>query len=321
MSGRVERQSGWRAIAGALACVVACVGGCGGDAGSSSGGAATAGGKLRVVATVGMLADAARVIGGDRVEVTALMGPGVDPHLYKASEGDIRRLIEAQLILYVGLHLEGKMTGIFERMRGSKPTVAVGEKLPEHELRTAPGFAGTHDPHLWFDVALWSRALPHVAEAFAAADPGGAARYQQNLAAYQQELRALDVWVRERVAEVPAGQRVLVTAHDAFGYFGRAYDMEVVGLQGISTVTEAGLADIAGLVDMLVDRKIKAVFVETSVSERGVNAVIAGAAARGSEVRVGGTLYSDALGPAGSGAGVYVGMVRHNVTAIVEGLR
>ncbi|RME76251.1 MAG: manganese transporter [Planctomycetota bacterium] len=274
-----------------------------------------------MVATVGMLADAAREVAGERAEVAGLMGPGVDPHLYKASETDVELLVGADLILYVGLHLEGKMGSLFERLETRRPVVGVGETLPEAALRTVPGFAGAHDPHIWFDVKLWARALAALPGALARIDPEGRAAFEQRFARYRAELEALDRWVRERIATIPPERRVLVTAHDAFGYFGRAYGVEVIGLQGISTVTEAGLADVARLVDLLVERRIPAVFVESSVSRRGVQAVIEGARARGHAVRVGGTLYSDALGPPGSGAETYIGMVRHNVNTIVEALR
>ncbi len=278
-------------------------------------------GKLRVVATVGMLADAARAIGGDRVLVHALMGPGIDPHLFKASDADIGRLVDADAIVYVGLHLEGKMTRVFERMRRYKPTLAIGETLAPERLRTAPGFAGTYDPHIWFDVALWADALVALRDELIERDPAGAAHYRARWRRYDAELRALDRWVRARIAEIPARRRVLITAHDAFGYFGRAYGIEVRGLQGLSTVSEAGLRDLARLLDLIVARRIGAVFVESSVSRRGIEALIAGARARGHSLRIGGTLYSDALGPPGSGAETYIGMVRHNVNAIVEALK
>ncbi|GIW72855.1 MAG: manganese-binding lipoprotein MntA [Planctomycetota bacterium] len=325
------RHGGWRRrwpgpLAAALALLAGVAGACGDGGGPASGevpGISVQGRRapLRVVTTIGMLADAARAIGGERVQVQALMGPGVDPHLYKASQSDLELLRSADLIAYVGLHLEGKMTSIFERLRQRRPVVAVGEGLPPERLRAAPGFAGTYDPHIWFDVGLWSEACGVLAAALQALDPAGAEAYRAGLRAYQHELAELQAWVREQIATIPPRRRVLVTAHDAFGYFGRAYGIEVVGLQGISTVSEAGLADVARLVDLLVERELPAIFVESSVSDKGVRAVVAGAAARGHQVRIGGTLYSDALGPEGSGAETYLGMVRHNVRTIVQALR
>jgi manganese/zinc/iron transport system substrate-binding protein len=289
--------------------------GCGGrDAGGGDG-------VLDVTATIGMIADVATHVGGERVRVTGLMGPGVDPHLYKASEGDLERLGEADLILYNGLNLEGKMSDLLVRMSRTRPTVAVTEAVPESLLRTPPEMQGHWDPHLWFDVALWMRATERTRDALIEADPGGRAVFEANAAAYLDTLRALDAWVRERIATIPREGRVLVTAHDAFGYFGRAYDIEVVGLQGISTVSEFGLADVRRIVDLIVTRRIRAVFVESSVPRRSIEAVVEGCRARGHDVAIGGTLYSDAMGAAGTPDGTYVGMVRANVNAIVEALR
>lgn len=274
-----------------------------------------------VVATTSMIADLARHVGGERVAVTGLMGPGVDPHLYKASEGDVTRMAGADLILYNGLHLEGKMTELFEQMpqRGI-PTVAVAEAVPVEERLASATYAGNYDPHVWFDVALWRRAATRVAEALAERDPQHAATYEANRAAYDAELAALQAYVTQRVAEVPAAQRVLITSHDAFGYFGRAYGFEVEGLQGISTAAEAGTGDVQRLADLVAERRIPALFVESSVSPRGIEAVREAVRARGHDVRVGGSLYSDALGSPGTPAATYVGTVRHNVDTIVTAL-
>ena len=277
-------------------------------------------GPLRVVATTGMVADAAARIGAGRVAVTGLMGPGVDPHLYKASEGDVRRLQEADLVLYNGLHLEAKMGEVLGRLGATKPARAVASAVAPGDLRTEPGFSDAHDPHIWFDVRLWRDAVVAVGEALAAADPAGADDYRRNLAAYRAELDTLDAWVRRRVASVPGPARVLVTAHDAFGYFGRAYGLEVRGLQGISTATEAGTRDVQDLAAFLAERRVPAVFVESSVPPRTVEALQAAVRARGHDVRIGGSLYSDALGDRGGPAATYVGMVRANVTTIVEAL-
>jgi manganese/zinc/iron transport system substrate-binding protein len=275
---------------------------------------------VRVVATTGMVADLAREVGGDRVRVTALMGPGIDPHLYKASEGDVRRLARADLILYNGLHLEARMGETLERLDGRIPTVAIAEGLDRARLLAPPEFAGAYDPHVWFDVAMWSETVPRVAEALAGVDPAGAAGYRERAGRLQGELAELDAYVRAQAERVPAERRVLVTAHDAFNYFGRAYGFEVRGLQGISTATEAGTADVQGLADFIARRRIPAVFVESSISPRTVEAVQAATRARGWEVRIGGELFSDALGSPGTSAANYQGMVRHNIDTIVGAL-
>ncbi len=282
---------------------------------------AAADGRLAVVATTGMIADAVRNVGREHVEVTALMGPGVDPHLYKASQGDIARLTGAQVIFYNGLNLEGKIADILEKMGRSKPTVAVTAGIDPGRLLQPPAFAGHSDPHVWFDVELWMQTVDQIRDTLVAADPAHGAEYQAAAAAYRQELGDLHAYARTQLATIPPERRVLVTAHDAFGYFGRAYGVEVRGLQGISTTAEYGLGDVQGLVDVLVQRKIKAVFVESSVPRRSIEAVVQGARARGHEVQIGGELFSDAMGAAGTAEGTYVGMVRYNVDTIVQALR
>jgi manganese/zinc/iron transport system substrate-binding protein len=275
---------------------------------------------ITVVATTGMVGDVARGVGGALVQVTTLMGPGVDPHLYKASQGDIARLANADIIMYNGLNLEGKMGDIFVKMARNRPVVAVTEAIDHDRLREPPEFLGHFDPHLWFNVALWSDVVPVVAAALADLDPAHRATYEANAAKYVTDLQALHVWTREQLSQVPVEQRVLVTAHDAFGYFGDAYSVDVVGLQGISTVAEFGLKDIQRIVDTLVARKIKAVFVESSIPRRSIEAVVAGAQARGHDVVIGGELFSDAMGAPGTEEGTYLGMVRANVNTIVDAL-
>jgi manganese/zinc/iron transport system substrate-binding protein len=267
-----------------------------------------------------MVADLAREVGGDRVRVTALMGPGIDPHLYKASEGDVRRLARADLILYNGLHLEARMGETLERLDGRIPTVAIAEGLDRERLLAPPEFAGAYDPHVWFDVAMWRANVPRVAEALAGVDPAGAVGYRERAERLQGELAELDAYVRARAERVPAERRVLVTAHDAFNYFGRAYGFEVRGLQGISTATEAGTGDVQALADFIARRRIPALFVESSISPRTVEAVQAATRARGWDVRIGGELFSDALGSPGTPAATYPGMVRHNIDTIVGAL-
>jgi manganese/zinc/iron transport system substrate-binding protein len=269
-----------------------------------------------------MVADTARNVGGERVEVTSLMGAGVDPHLYKASEGDLDRLTGADVIFYNGLNLEGKMGDLFVKMAGGgKPTVAVSEGIEKSLLREPPEFQGHADPHVWFDVSMWAQTIPPVVEALSKLDPGSRPLYETNGKAYHEKLMELHGFCKERLASVPKSQRVLVTAHDAFGYFGRAYDVEVVGLQGVSTVSEVSLDGVRKLVDLIVSRKLKAVFVESSVPKRSIEAVVEGCRARGHDVRIGGTLFSDAMGEPNTPQGTYPGMVRHNVEAIVTALK
>lgn len=274
--------------------------------------------RIRVATTVGMIADLVRNTGGDRVEVTALMGPGIDPHLYKPSARDIGTLSEADIVFYGGLHLEGRMVDTFEGIaRSGKPTVAVSEAIPEDRLLA---FDGAHDPHVWFDVALWALALDEVIARMSETFPDDAATFQANGAAYRTQLDALDGYVREQAGRVPEAQRVLITAHDAFAYFGRAYGFEVRGLQGISTAAEAGAGDVQALIGFIVERQIGAIFVESSVSPATIEAVREGCRARGWEVAIGGQLFSDAMGEAGTPEGTYIGMVTHNIDTIVGAL-
>jgi len=270
-----------------------------------------------------MIADAAAEIGGDRAKVTALMGEGVDPHLYKASPGDVRGLTEADVVFYGGLHLEGRMGDVLEKLgERAKPKVcAVGEAIPAELLRTPPEFNGHPDPHVWFDVALWMNAVGAVRDTYIAADPAHADEYRARGAAYLAKLKELDDWTRAEIQRIPEDVRILITAHDAFGYFGRAYGLDVRGIQGISTDSEAGLKDINALVDLIVERRVKAVFVESSVPRKMIDALVEGCRGRGHEVKIGGELFSDAMGRSGTPDGTYDGMVRHNVRLIVSALR
>ncbi|MBX3180547.1 MAG: zinc ABC transporter substrate-binding protein [Candidatus Hydrogenedentes bacterium] len=278
-------------------------------------------GILRVTCTTGIIADTVAEIGGDYVSVTALMGPGIDPHTYKASQGDLGRLSDADLILYNGLHLEGKMTDVLVRMASRTPVYAVTDKIDPALLREPPEFDGAYDPHVWFDASLWRQVASRIQELLVERLPLHRAYLDGRAAAYQQTLASLDDYARAEIARIPEARRVLVTAHDAFGYFGRAYGMEVVGVQGISTASEYGLQDLNRLVQLVVERKIPAVFVESSVSHRSIEALIAGAEGEGHTVRLGGELYSDALGAPDSAAGTYTGMFQHNVDTIVKGLQ
>ncbi|MCC6418358.1 MAG: zinc ABC transporter substrate-binding protein [Gemmataceae bacterium] len=274
---------------------------------------------IGVVCTTGMVADLVRNVGGTRVQVTQLMGEGVDPHRYEVSSGDVTRLDGADIIFYSGLHLEGKMADLFERLSKRRPTFAVTEYIDRKYILEDEEHSD--DPHSWFDVSLWSQAAGVVRDVLMKYDPTHAAEYRANADAYQAKLVELHAYAKKELAAIPKERRVLVTAHDAFRYFGRAYDVEVRGIQGISTADEAGLKDIEELVDFIVRRKIKAVFTETSVSAGHMRALIEGCRARGHAVAEGGKLYSDAMGAEGTAKGTYVGMVRHNVDTIVQALR
>ena len=276
--------------------------------------------KIRVVTTIGMIREMAAQVGGDRVEVKGLMGPGVDPHLYKASEGDVIRMASADIVFYNGLHLEGKMSDIFERMKRRIRTVAVTDGIDRERLLRPSEFAGAYDPHVWFDVTLWMEAVKTVEGALIEMDPTHGDLYRANGERYLERLAELDRYVRREAEKVPPRRRLLCTAHDAFNYFGRAYGFQVRGLQGISTVAEAGAADIQSLARLIVENGIPAVFVESSVPPRYIEALQEAVAARGGRVKIGGSLFSDAMGDTGTPEGTYVGMVRHNIDTIVGAL-
>jgi manganese/zinc/iron transport system substrate-binding protein len=266
-----------------------------------------------------MVADMVRHVGGDRVAVDQLMGEGIDPHLFKATPDIIRRLSDSDVIFYSGLHLEGRMVDVFEKMADRKPTVAVTSSLPHERLIALGG--DTHDPHVWFDVDLWSRTSDSIREFLANFDTAHRQAYEARAAAYRKQLAALDADCRAQLHSIPPSSRVLVTAHDAFHYFGKAYEVEVRAIQGVSTETEAGVQEINRLVDFIAERKIKAVFVEASVSERNIAALVEGCKARGHDVRIGGELFSDSMGSPDTPEGTYEGMIRHNVETIVHALQ
>ncbi len=290
---------------------------CGGEATSETADDA----PINVVTTIGMIADITENVGGEHVEVTALMGPGIDPHLYKASAGDVNRLQEADIIFYNGLHLEAAMGEVLERMSGADvTTVAVAESIDPDNLQSPPEFAGFYDPHVWFNVAFWMEATTTVQSALSELDPEHADEYAANAQAYLAELEALDAYVAEQAARVPEDKRVLITAHDAFNYFGQAYGFDVRGLQGISTASEASTSDVQELARFIAENEIPAIFVESSVSPRTVEAVQAAVRAQGFDVQIGGELFSDAMGSPDTPEGSYNGMVRHNVDTIVNAL-
>jgi manganese/zinc/iron transport system substrate-binding protein len=277
---------------------------------------------INVVATVGMIADAVKNIGAERVNVKGLMGPGIDPHLYRPSASDVKALGDADVIFYGGLELEGRMTEIFEKLgRSGTPTIAVSEGIDPAKLRKPIEFEGKYDPHVWFDVTLWQDAVRTIGKHMAEIDPESRVMYERNTAAYLAQLDELHSYAQQRIASIPPESRVLITAHDAFGYFGQQYGMEVRGLQGTSTATEAGAADVQGLATYICERKVRAIFVESSVPPATIEAVQSAAQARGCSVGIGEQLFSDALGAEGTPEGTYIGMVRHNVDAIANALR
>jgi manganese/zinc/iron transport system substrate-binding protein len=311
----------------ALACALCSLGGCNSTSATAPTNQSTENSArvfsgsfpIKIVCTTGMVADIASNIGRKHVKVTSLMGEGVDPHLYKASPADVSQLSRADIILYSGLHLEGKLAELLERMAARKPTVGVAERIASEKVLHDEH--GAKDPHVWFDVSLWSEAAQAAADALAQFDPTHASDYQANAAAYRARLAELHVYAQKHLAKVEKDRRVLVTAHDAFRYFGRAYGVDVRGIQGISTDSEAGVRQVRELVDFLVERKIKAVFVETSVSDQNIRSLLEGCQARGHNVVIGGSLFSDAMGQSGTPEGTYEGMVRHNVDTIVNALK
>lgn len=283
-------------------------------------GRARAQGRLNIVATTAMIADVAQAVGGDLVTVRALMGPGVDPHGYRQTRTDITALVRADLVLWNGLALEAQMQDFLRDLARDRPVLAVAETLPQDLLIAAADHPGRFDPHLWMDTALWARVVVAIRDRLSAMRPGDAAQFGANAAACLGQMAALGDYAAGVLETVRPSSRVLVSAHDAFAYFGAAHGYEVIGIQGLSTESEAGLRRIGELVDLLVARDIRAVFVETSVSDRNIRALIEGAAAAGHQVRIGGALYSDAMGPPGTYEGTYPGMIDHNVTVIARAL-
>lgn len=276
---------------------------------------------LEVVTTTEMVADITKHVAGEHANVQALMGEGVDPHLYKPNAADAKVILGADVIFYSGLMLEGRMADtFFKAARMGKVVYPVTELIDETYLLEPEEFEGHWDPHVWNDVAAWSKAVEVVAEAFCEQDPDNCEAYKANAKAYQKELAELNAYVQKVLSTIPKDKRVLVTAHDAFNYFGRAYDVEVLGVQGLSTESEAGIEDVNTLVDVLFDRNIDAVFIESSVSDRIIKALIEGAKAKGHTVRIGGTLFSDAMGASGTYEGTYIGMIDHNATIIAQSL-
>ncbi len=278
---------------------------------------------IKIVCTTEHIGEMISHIGGDHVEVETLMGPGIDPHLYRPVASDVRKLSAADAIFYNGLHLEGRMGELFVQMARRKATYAVTEGLQnrkDERLREPPEFAGMYDPHLWHDVSLWADCVSDMTDVLAKFDPKNAADYKKNGALYANQLRELSAYCKKQIASIPENRRVLVTAHDAFGYFGEAYDLEVFGLKGISTEEEKDISHQEELQEMIIERQIPAVFVESAVSNRTVEALIEPCQAAGHDLKLGGELYADALGEKGTSADTYEGMIRHNVDTIVSAL-
>jgi len=273
--------------------------------------------QTQIVCTTGMIGDAVRNMTDSSCTVNVLMGPGTDPHLFKPTKSSLDLLSDADIIIANGLHLEGKMQDILEKLARTKRVYFLAEGIPMDKRILSDSSSTTYDPHIWFDVALWKDALTKFQSDF---ESDGIISSQAS-SAYLKSLDELDKWARQQVEQIPTERRVLITAHDAFSYFGRAYDVEVIGLQGISTVSEYGLRDISNLVSTIVNRQIPAVFIESSISPRSIQAVVEGCEQNGFETRLGGTLYSDALGPKGSNAETYIDMVEHNISTIKEGLK
>ena len=298
--------------------------GCSGSGGASNAGANRSGnsgaGPIQVVATVGMVADIVREVGGERVTVAQICGSGVDPHLYKPTRDDVAALSRADMIFYSGLMLEGKMSDTLVKMARQRPVVAVTESIDESLLLEPEDLAGHYDPHVWMDVAAWSKCVDAVSAALQTQAPAHQAEFQANAKAYQEALAALHTYGLEAMKSIPPNSRVLVTSHDAFNYLGRAYGLDVQGVQGISTESEAGLQRVSELVEMLASKNVRAVFIESSVPRKSIDSLIEGAKAKGHDVRIGGELFSDAMGEANTYEGTYLGMLDHNITTIARAL-
>jgi manganese/zinc/iron transport system substrate-binding protein len=277
-------------------------------------------GKVSAVATVGMVADIVRNVGAEHVAVTQIMGAGVDPHLYKSTRDDVQTIMQGDIVYYSGLMLEGKMADTLIKVARRKPVIAVTEEIDQARLLEPEDFEGHYDPHVWMDVAAWSNCVDVVAQSLSDFDGAHASEFETNADAYKAQLEQLHEYGQKSLASIPESRRVLVTSHDAFNYFGRAYGLQVQGVQGLSTESEAGLQRINELVDLLVEKKVRAVFVESSVSRKNIDSLVEGARSKGHQVIVGGELFSDAMGADGTYEGTYVGMLDHNITLVARGL-
>jgi manganese/zinc/iron transport system substrate-binding protein len=279
-------------------------------------------GKLQIVTTTTMITDLVQNIGGDKVVVKGLMGAGVDPHLYKASEGDVNKLFNADVIVYNGIHLEGKLEEVFEKMRSqNKKTIAVSDAIDKNTLIESEFFASNYDPHIWFDITNWEIITKYLINQLSELDSKNASSYKENGEAYLKKLATLKITITEMINPLPIEKRILVTAHDAFNYFGKAFQFNVVGLQGLSTATEAGVKDVQKMAAFIMEQNVKAIFVESSVPRRTVEALQEAVKSKGHQIEIGGTLFSDALGDFGTVEGTYIGMYKHNVKTIISSLQ
>lgn len=279
-------------------------------------------GKYNVVTTTTLIADIVKSIGGEFLNIKSLMGPGVDPHLYKASAGDVKLMQNANMVIHNGLHLEGKMGDVFENIEDSNKLIfAVSDNIDESKFVDFVTNPGNYDPHIWFDVELWKEAAIRVTEGIKSLDSEHVEEYDKNLQSYLKELDELDKYIKKRVEELPEEKRILVTAHDAFNYFGKAYGFDVRGLQGISTASEAGTLDVRKLADFIVEKEVKAIFVESSVPRKSIEALQEAVKAQGFNVEIGGELYSDSTGDTGTDAETYIGTFKANIDLIVDSLK
>ena len=276
--------------------------------------------KLNIVTTTSMITDLVSNIGGEHINLQGLMGSGVDPHLYKASEGDVSKLVNADIIFYNGLHLEGKLVEVFEKMQNKK-TIAISDALDTKTLIGSEYFASNYDPHIWFNVDYWEQAASYVTKILSEAIPDKKDIFETNRNNYLKQLQELKKELKITIDSLPEEKRVLVTAHDAFNYFGKSFGFEVVGLQGLSTATEAGVQDVQNLSSFIIEKNVKAIFIESSVPKRTIEALQAAVNSKGHNVIIGGSLYSDALGNAGTVEGTYIGMFKYNVNTIVNALK
>lgn len=278
--------------------------------------------KLQIVTTTSIVTDLVTNIGKDKVEIKGLMGAGVDPHLYKASEGDVSKLFNADVVIYNGLHLEGKLEDVFEKLHHqNKKTIAISNGLDKSELISSKQFASNYDPHIWFGISNWKQMIQYVANQLSEIDVQNKEYYQKNATEYLKEIKETEAKIVKKIAELPVEKRILVTAHDAFNYFGKEFNFQVVGLQGLSTATEAGVKDVRELANFIINNNVKAVFVESSVPKRTIEALKAAVVSKKHHLTVGGTLFSDALGTKGTKEGTYTGMYEYNVNTIVNALK
>ena len=278
-------------------------------------------GPLHIVTTTGIIEDCVKIIVGDSAEVSSIMGPGTDPHIYKPTPSDIELLEKADVIICNGLHLEGKMAEMLDNYAKEKPVLKISDGIAESEIIKSADFGDSFDPHIWFDTKIWMQGLTYISQELGKIDSISAPYFSQNLANYQQEINELDSWVSSQLDSIPANKRILITSHDAFSYFGRRYNIEVRGIQGISTLSEVGLKDISDMVDFIIERKIASIFVETSTSQKTAQSIVDGCKAKKFELSLQGPLYSDALGEPDSEGGTYIGMIKSNVTILVNGLK